>query len=229
MFTVSVIGHQPNAGKTTLAAALAVAAERSGLHSILVELDPEGRIMDWTSQRKPRARNAVPRAAPICCRTPADKLAAVLECAGHSSVGARFAVIDAAAGTADVALGAAHLALVVCRPPVADIAAHLPTFDTPVPTFAVLNLAPVHGKITDRARTAIAGHGIACVPVVVHQRTEHGRAWKRGLTAQELIPNSKAAAEVGSLFDWLQTVQARHRLPSGAGRGASADLDRAAC
>ena len=43
MRTIALISQKGGAGKTTLAIALAVTAERAGLTSVLVDLDPQGR------------------------------------------------------------------------------------------------------------------------------------------------------------------------------------------
>ena len=42
MFTVALISRKGGAGKTTLACGLAVAGERKGLTTALVDLDPQG-------------------------------------------------------------------------------------------------------------------------------------------------------------------------------------------
>ena len=216
MFTISLIG-EASAGKTTLAMALAVAAERAGLPTMLVDLDPGGSIMAWTGMRKAEAVNAVPRHAPMCCSAPTHQLRPVLEAARTPSVGARMAVIDTASGadadTLDAATQAAHVVLVPCRP--ADLTAIGPCIDlarrAARPTFVVLNDVPIQHRAgfttVPQARTALAAFGIDCSPIVMYHRPNHVQARASGLTAQERYPMRPAAREIGALFAWVEGVE----------------------
>ena len=224
MFTISLIS-EASAGKTTLAMALAVAAERAGLPTILVDLDPAGSIMAWSRERKAEAVNAVPRHAPMCCSAPQGQLRPVLEAASTPSVGARIAVIDTASGAdaaaLDTAIRTAHLVLVPCRP--ADVTVIGRSIDLArhagAPTFVVLNDVPVQHRAgyttVYRARKAIAALGIDCSPVVMHHRPNHAPARTSGRTAQEVAPKRPAAREIDSLFTWVKGVDPRHRLQTG--------------
>ena len=221
MFTISLIS-EASAGKSTLAMALAVAAERAGLPTMLVDLDPAGSIMAWSRERKAEAVNASPRHAPMCCSAPQGQLRPVLEAASTPSVGARIAVIDTASGAdVDVATRAAHLVLVPCRP--ADVTAIGRSIDLArhagTPTFVVLNDVPIQHRAgyttVYQARKAIAALGIDCSPVVMRHRPNHAQAWNSGLTAQELAPKRPAAREIDSLFTWVKGVHPRHRPQTG--------------
>ena len=200
MFVVSISSQKGGAGKTTLACALAVAAEHAGLPAVLVDLDPQGSAAHWSELREP--------ATPVVTAAKPAQLIAVLEAA--RTAGARLAVIDTAPHAEDAALAAARtadLVLVPCRPAVADVTAIGATIDLARAAnrtaTVVLNAAPVRNPLTDQARAAIVGYGIDCAPVVVHQRIDHVHAWTAGLSAQELAPRSKAAAELAALFAWL--------------------------
>ena len=46
-------------------------------------------------------------------------------------------------------------------------------------------------------------HGLPTAPVALHRYTLHKEASLLGLTACELDPNSKAAAELHALWEWL--------------------------
>ena len=216
MFTISLIS-EASAGKTTLAMALAVAAERAGLPTMLVDLDPAGAIMAWSGGRKAEAVNAAPRHAPMCCSAPHGQLRPVLEVARSPSVGARIAVIDTASGAdpaaLDAATRAAHLVLVPCRP--ADVTAIGPSIDLArqagTPTFVVLNDVPIQHRAgfttVPQARKALAALGIDCSPIVMYHRPNHAQARTSGLTAQECNPKRPAAREIDSLFTWVKGVQ----------------------
>ena len=222
MFTISLIG-EASAGKTTLAMALAVAAERAGLPTMLVDLDPGGSIMAWTGLREAEALNEAPRHAPMCCSAPPHQLRPVLEVARSPSVGARMAVIDTASGadadTLDAATRAAHLVLVPCR--TADVTAIGPNFDrhAGTPTFVVLNDVPIQHRAgfttVPQARKALAALGIYCSPIVMYHRPNHAQARTSGLTAQERNPKRPAAREIDSLFTWVKGVHPPHRPQTG--------------
>ena len=224
MFTISLIS-EASAGKSTLAMALAVAAERAGLPTMLVDLDPAGSIMAWSGLRRADAVNAVPLHAPMCCSAPPGRLQPVLKVASAPSVGARIAVIDTASGAdaaaLDAATRAAHLVLVPCRPAdvtaigrSTDLARHAGT-----PTFVVLNDVPSQHRAgyttVYQARNAIAALGFDCSPVVMHHRTDHPRACTSGLTAQERSPKRPAAREIESLYTWVKGVYPCHRPQTG--------------
>ena len=206
MFTVAVISQKGGAGKTTLATAIAVSAERAGTPSVLVDLDPQASATKWRELRD--------ATTPVVSPAAPERLIAVLEAARHA--GAKLAVIDTAphaVGAALTAAQAAHLVIVPCRPAVADVTAIGTTIDLAREAnrtvTAVLNAAPVRNPLTTQARDAITGYGADCAPVVIHQRIDHVHAWTAGLTAEEHAPRSKAAAELARLFGWLRTGDLR--------------------
>ena len=196
MFTIALIS-EASAGKTTLAIALAVAAERDGLPTMLVDLDPGGSIMAWSGLRRADAVNAVPLHAPMCCSAPPGRLQPVLKVASAPSVGARIAVIDTASGAdaaaLDAATRAAHLVLVPCRPAdvtaigrSTDLARHAGT-----PTVVVLNDVPspapsrVHHGLPSPEGDRGTRHRLLARRHAPPARTMRS-AWTSGRTAQEL-------------------------------------------
>ena len=52
MFVVSIASQKGGAGKTTVACALAVAAEHAGLAAVLIDLDPQGSATKWSELRE---------------------------------------------------------------------------------------------------------------------------------------------------------------------------------
>ena len=52
MQIIALISQKGGAGKTTLAIALAVAAERAGVTSVLVDLDPQASAAQWSDLRE---------------------------------------------------------------------------------------------------------------------------------------------------------------------------------
>ena len=200
MFTVAFLSQKGGAGKTTLACAMAVAGERAGLASVLVDLDPQASASKWSDLRD--------AGTPVVTSAQAARLVPVLSAAREA--GARLAIIDTAPHAADAALAAARkadLILIPCRPSAADLSAIGQSVDLARianrPAHAVLNAAPVRNPLVEEARDAISRYGIETAPTVIHQRIDHVHAFTVGLAADELSPRGKAAAELNSLFVWM--------------------------
>ena len=203
MRIISVISQKGGAGKTTLAIAIAVAAERAGFASVLVDLDPQVSAAQWGDLRKAET--------PVVTCAPAARLSAVLSAARRA--GASVAVVDTAPHAADAALKAARasdLVIIPCRPATADLVAIGATIDllriAGTPAVVIVNAAPVANPLTVQALDAITGYGVYACPVVVHQRIEHVHAFTSGLSASESTPKGKAAAEIDELFQWIRGV-----------------------
>ena len=69
---------------------------------------------------------------------------------------------------------------------------------------AILNQATPNSRSEeDAARGVLEALGLQMAPPVLHRFKVHRDASRGGLTAQELEPDSKAAAEIGALWSWL--------------------------
>ena len=200
MYIVAVLSQKGGAGKTTVACALAVAAEAAGRTAVLVDLDPQGTATTWGRLREADT--------PVVTTIDVGRLGPVLEAARDA--GAALAVVDTAPHVSDDAYQAAAAAdrvLIPCRAAAADLAAIGATValvrQAGTPANAVLNAAPIRSPLVDQARAALDGYGIEAAPVVLHQRVDHVHAYTRGQTAAEYAPRGKAAAELRQLFAWL--------------------------
>jgi chromosome partitioning protein len=72
------------------------------------------------------------------------------------------------------------------------------------PAFGVLNFATPNSRSHEEtARAVLDAIPLPSAPVVLHRYDVHRLASIKGLTAQELEPGSIAAAEIGSLWEWL--------------------------
>jgi len=201
MYTVALISRKGGAGKTTLACGLAVAGERVGLMTALLDLDPQGSASAWAGLRASDSPVVVPGSAP--------QLDALL--AAARSAAADLAIIDTAPHSTGAALKAAQasdLVLIPCRASVADLHAIGTSIEISrnagTAAAVVLNAAPVQGPLVSQAQAAVAGYKVDMVPVVLHQRIAHVHAFTNGLTAPELARKSKAAGELAALFDWVR-------------------------
>ena len=205
MHVIALISQKGGAGKTTLAAGLAVAGERAGLATVLVDLDPQASAAKWGDLRAAET--------PVVTTTPATRIATVLDAA--RAAGAALAILDTAPHSADAALAAARaagLVLIPCRASTADLHAIAASVDmvriAGARAIAVLNAAPVQGPLADEALTALAGYELAVAPVVIHQRIAHVHAFTAGLTASELKPAGKAASELAGLYHFVMHILA---------------------
>jgi chromosome partitioning protein len=72
------------------------------------------------------------------------------------------------------------------------------------PAVAVLNFATPNSRShEDSARTVLNALGVPMCPIVLHRYEAYQLANPPGLTVQEVEPESRAAAEIGALWDWL--------------------------
>src|SRR5271170_4084767 len=124
MQTVAFVTQKGGAGKTTMAASLAVAAAAAGEKVIALDLDPQGSLASWGERREGQGPSFEGLTVE---RFPADKvkqLAAILPALQRK--GFTIAVLDTAGvdnATAHVAMQAADLCLMPARPSRLDIEA----------------------------------------------------------------------------------------------------------
>ena len=84
------------------------------------------------------------------------------------------------------------------------------------PMIFVVNNASTNGRLTLQAVTALSQHGTVA-PTVIHTRQDFRSSMIKGKTAGEVSPNGKSAAEISSLWTYIET-----RLRKEAQYGAAA-------
>ena len=188
MLVVSILAIKGGVGKSTTSFSLAVAANQQGLRAALVDIDPQATAATWADRREADTPAVISAQAP--------RLKPVLDAA--QSAGAKVAFIDTAPHASEAALAAARaadLVVIPCQPSVADLDAVHPAIEIArlagKPTLGLITRALVRSRLIDEAREAITAHGIACAPVVLHQRLDHVHALTHGLTAQEYAPRGR--------------------------------------
>ena len=202
MHVVGLISRKGGSGKTTLATTLAVMGEQAGLHSLLVDLDPQGSSAAWW-----KARDA---ATPPLVETRPGRLKDILEGAEGDNID--LVVVDARPSVErDVAHVAslADLVLVPTRPAVFDLRAILGTLDivreAACKALIVLNACPPprgagEASVVVDARHALAAFGVPVAPIAIVNRSAFPAAALAGLSVTELEPDGKAAGETRALW-----------------------------
>lgn len=204
MRTITLVTQKGGAGKTTVAASLAVAAAEAGERVVALDLDPQGSLAAWGDNRAEDAP-AVDRLGP-------DRLADLPQIlAALGAQGFTLAVLDTAgvASTGgNLAMQAADLALIPARPSRLDLQATMPTIETLMrlgmrDRFAfVLNQCPAgRSARTVEATSGLGMFGVLAEPSLT-QRADHQDALAAGKGVTEYAPEGKAADELRALWAW---------------------------
>jgi chromosome partitioning protein len=138
--------------------------------------------------------------------------------------GYELVVVDTAPQADRAAAQAARIAdLVIApvQPSIVDLDAVDATVDicklAGVPVLFVLNRAPSQGQEVAGTEEAIRKRGMPVAEVRWGERKAFKYPFMRGLTAQEVEPDSKAAGEVAALFEALKIPSCAHvRMIAGA-------------
>ena len=114
MQTIALIAQKGGTGKTTLALALAVAAEQAGRTTVVIDLDPQATACNWADRRDADT--------PIVVDAQPARLSKALEKAMQGGI--NLAIIDTPARSEQAALAAAksaNLIIIPCRPQIYDL------------------------------------------------------------------------------------------------------------
>lgn len=196
MITICLYSTKGGCGKTTLAAHLAVEAEKQGAGPVAVmDADPQASLARWWNGR----RAETPAFVQTTLADMPTRLAALKQ------AGVKLVLIDTAG--ADVShsreiIRLADLVLIPSRPSPLDLG----TLGTTVgaveaegkPLIFVLNAVTARTRISNQAIMALSQHG----PVggILHQRTDYASSMIDGRVASELDAGSKSAEEIASLW-----------------------------
>ena len=200
MKIVSIISQKGGVGKTTLASALAVAAEQDGRRAAIFDLDPQASASFWHDTRK--------KDTPAVAAIPASRLGHLLQAAKET--GCDIAFIDAPPFAKDIAFEAAHHAdfiFIPTRPAVLDVMAMIKTLDLvkhyEKPSAVVLTFCPYAGRELNDTEQAIKELGATLCPIRIGNRIAFSRAQQTGLVAQEYEPDGKAAEEIKNIYNYM--------------------------
>jgi chromosome partitioning protein len=201
MKIVAVAIQKGGVGKSTITRTLGTAAASAGLNVLVIDMDNQQTTTMWA-----RRRDAP---LPLVKFTTENDLADELKRA--RSAGCELVIIDTPPARSTEAPAAVEVADLVLIPCTADVEAfeQLPRTarlarTTGKPAVAILNKATPNSRNEETAaRGVFEALSLPMCPAVLHEYKVHRHAARQGLTAQELEPNSRAAAEVSDLWNWI--------------------------
>lgn len=202
MKTIVLASQKGGAGKTTLTAHLAVAAERAGDGPcVLIDTDPQASLSDWWNAR----RDETPAFAPASV----EQLGATL--AGLQDAGFAFAFIDTPpAITESIAavVGQGDFVVIPTRPSPHDLRAIGSTVSLARAAgrsfaFAVTQAKP-NSRLTIQTMAALSEHGVVA-STIVHDRVDYAGSMIDGRTVLEIDPKGRSAGEMEALWTFVKT------------------------
>jgi chromosome partitioning protein len=202
MRILTIASQKGGAGKTTLAAHLAVEAERAGAGPVaIVDTDPQGSLAAWWNSRE--------APTPLFASVEITRLPEHLRTLDRRQV--QLVVIDTPPALTDMiraAIAVADLVLIPARPSPHDLRAVgvivAMAEQTGTPFCFVVNGATPRTTIAVDALRALAQHG-KVAPTTLHQRIDFAASMVDGRTVGELNPQARSAAEVTSLWHYVTT------------------------
>lgn len=204
MQTIALLSRKGGSGKTTLAAHLGVVAS-SARRVLLIDCDPQRSLSAWWHSRDADV--------PELVEVEASRLREVLKSAKQDGVD--VCIVDTRpsveADTVQVA-ALSDLVLIPTRPAILDLRAIEGTAEVVRATrsraFVVLNAVPapregIDASVTTAAREALDAYGVPVAAPALAARAAFAAALNEGLTATELEPQGKAAAELQALYQFI--------------------------
>jgi len=197
MKKIAIASQKGGSGKTTLAAHLAVEAERAGdAPAWLIDTDEQGTLSQWHERREAET--------PQRAEMPFARLATGL--VNMAERGAAYCFIDTAptiSGQSASLIALADLVLIPVRPSPADLWAVAETVtlvkNAGKPFLFVLTQAKPQATITAQTIAALSEHG-RVAQTFIADRVPYAGAMTGGRTAPELSPRSAAAEEIANLW-----------------------------
>lgn len=205
MAVFAIAQQKGGAGKSTLAAHLAVAWSRAGRSVGLVDIDPQGSLSFWHRVREQRlgsGETGLDFADVTGWRTQKT----VDDLARRNDI----VVIDSpphAETEAKIAIRAADLVIVPSQPSPLDVWATTPTLELAAkeksPVSIVLNRVPPRANLTARMITKLGEYEVRVAKATIGNRVAFAESMAIGLTALEAKPRSTGSLELQALADEL--------------------------
>ena len=201
MHVIVLASQKGGAGKTTLGAHIAVAAEAAGDGPVvLIDADPQGSLSAWWNVREAQT--------PALAPTTIAELPAKLE--ALAAAGFAIAVVDtppAITEAISAVLRSADFVLIPTRPSPHDLRAVGSTVELVQAAgkpfvFAVTQAKP-NARLTVQATAALSEHG-AVAPAIIHDRVDYAGSMIDGRTVQETEPKGRSASETAELWHFIK-------------------------
>jgi chromosome partitioning protein len=202
MRVISLATQKGGSGKSTLAINLAVAASQAGETVIAIDCDEQGTLSAWAETR---AAGSVPTVAAL------PRASLLPDLLAEAATRFSLAILDTPGrdnALTHAAVTAAHIALIPIRPTRADAHGIRPTFELCVRAnrhFAFVLNQCATTIFSPRAHEMAAGLetlGVLAKPMI-GLRVDYQDAYASGTGVTERAPDSKAAAEIRALWDWV--------------------------
>ena len=211
-FVVAVAQQKGGAGKSTVAANLAVALAAAGQRVALLDIDPQHSLVRWEAERRKHAGRTVP----LQFESPTGwRLSGLLATLRREQ---DFIVLDTpphADTDAKLAIRAADLVLMPLQPSAADLWASEATLALAAaeqrPLAALLNRVPPQARPRERVAAALAARQVRLLEECLGNRAGFATAFEDGLAVTEAAPRTIAAAEVRALAAAIRGLGAVHR------------------
>lgn len=206
MHVICLLSQKGGAGKSTVVQSLAVCADQHGQNALIVELDPQGTLKDWSNRRKadsPPVHQTLPQSIGDVLGDARDRGVdwVFIDTPGHHNPAA-----VAAAAHADVIL-------IPCKIlSMKDVDAILPTIAeaerSEKPTYVLMNQVPPNApKLIRKRQVSIQeDYGIKVLSLCLSRRADFEYCDAYGLSAAEYNPQGAAAAEIQKLYVLVQAI-----------------------
>ena len=206
MKTLALITQKGGAGKTTLAASIAVAAQDAGEQVAMLDLDPQQSLSAWADNRDNNEPAVDALDASLVERLP--EILPKLAGQGYTLVILDTAGVDTA--STRIAMENADMSVIPSRPTTMDIRATKATYEAAVrlqrPFVFVLNQCPPqpNNPRADEAAAGLRMWGVMAEPLIM-QRAAQQDAFASSMGVTEYEPDGKAADEIRQLWQCLKS------------------------
>ncbi len=206
MHVICLLSQKGGAGKSTIVQSLAVCAEQHNQRTLIVELDPQGTLKDWSDRREAEH--------PKVLQTLPQSLGDVLEDARDNGVDWVFIDTPGHHNPAAITIAAhADLILIPCKIlSTKDVDAILPTIAeaerAQKPVYVLMNQVPPNApKLVRKRQVAIQeAYGIKVLSLSLSRRADFEYCDAKGLSAGEFSPDGAAAHEIEKLYVLVQAI-----------------------
>jgi chromosome partitioning protein len=198
---ITIAQQKGGAGKTTLAAHLALAWAADGRRVAVVDIDPQASLSSWFARRKERRAAGAPELDVVAIT--GWRVTAEVERSARTH---DVVLVDSpphAATEARLAVRVANLVLVPVQPSPMDLWATRATLELAraerVPALLVLNRVPPRAKLTEAILREFVALDAALAETQIGNRVAFAASLAEGKGIVEADPGSRAAQEIAAL------------------------------